>query len=142
MIKLPRWATPSILKWSSAGLITLAILAAITWQRLEVHGLHADLAASRADLADIRAAAQRCAVDLGVQTMQVNAWQSAAEERARKAQLALKEAALYRGQAQAKKTTLYALQLPSEECDALKSLVDTARGHVADGLRRLPIAPE
>jgi hypothetical protein len=51
------------------------------------------------------------------------------EKRQQTAMAALKEADKYRAIAYKRAATLYALQMPKEECDALRLIIDTDRAH-------------
>jgi len=106
-------------KLVAIGLLLLAVAGLIGWQRWQIDSLNADVS-------DLKRENTQLAVQVTMQNAQVSAWKNEAAERARKAQEAQKEA--YRDIAEATRRNLYALNLPKEECDAFRTLVDAARG--------------
>lgn len=126
---------PPAWKWAAAAVLTLGLLALFTWQHLEIGRLEADLKTEQA-------AARKCEAERGVLTVQVAAWKQSAAARTEQAERALAAAAKTREAAEARARTLYRFTLPTEECDALRSLVDEARGTAPADRLRHPIAPE
>jgi len=108
-------------KLVAIGLLLLAVAGLIGWQRWQIDSLNADVS-------DLKRENTQLAVQVTMQNAQVSAWKNEAAERARKAQEAQKEARAYRDIAEATRRNLYALNLPKEECDAFRTLVDAARG--------------
>lgn len=99
-----------------------AVVAVIGWSRWQVHSLRADLAAARAEAAQLRA-------EIQIQTAAVERWRDEADRRARIAQEARFKAAEYRRQAEARKTRLEDYNAAGKgECDALTEIIDLARG--------------
>lgn len=124
---------PPAWKWGAAAVVTLGLLALFTWQ-------HLALQRAQSDLENEKSEHNRCTISLGVQTLQIKVWKTRADELAAAYETARAGAANARALAEDKARALYALNLPQDECHALATLVDTARGP-ADRLR-LPIAPE
>ena len=124
---------PPSWKWGAAAVVTLGLLALYTWQRMTIQAAQESLEAEKS-------AHARCAYTLGVQSVQVRAWKTRSDELASAYEAARQGAAQARARAEDKARALYALNLPQDECHALATLVDTARGP-AHSLR-LPIAPE
>lgn len=124
---------PHAWKWGAAAVLTLGLLALFTWQRLAIQAAQESLEAEKS-------AHARCAYTMGVQSVQVRAWKARADELVTAYEAARQGAAHARAQAEDKARALYDLNLPQDECHALATLVDTARGP-AHSLR-LPIAPE
>lgn len=108
-------------KLVAIGLLLLAVAGLIGWQRWQIDRL-------QSDVERLTQENTRQAISISMQNAQVSAWKNEAAERARKAQEAQKEARAYREIAEATRRNLYALQLPKEECDAFRTLVDAARG--------------
>ena len=124
---------PPAWKWGAAAVLTLGLLALFTWQHLAIQTAQEALEAEKS-------AHARCAYSLGVQTVQVRAWKTRSDELAAAYETARQGAAQARARAEDKARALYALNLPQDECHALATLVDTARGP-AHSLH-LSIAPE
>jgi len=124
---------PPAWKWGAAAVLTLGLLALFTWQ-------HIALKSAQEALETEKSAHAKCAYSLGVQSLQVRAWKARADELVTAYEAARQGAAHARAQAEDKARALYDLNLPQDECHALATLVDTARGP-AHSLR-LPIAPE
>ena len=124
---------PPAWKWGAAAVFTLGLLALFTWQHLAIK-------TAQEALETEKSAHARCAYTLGVQSVQVRAWKARADELATAYEAARQGAAQARARAEDKARALYALNLPQDECHALATVVDTARGP-AHSLR-LPIAPE
>ena len=124
---------PPAWKWGAAAVLTLGLLALFTWQ-------HLALKSAQEALETEKSAHGKCAYTLGVQSLQVRAWKTRSDELAAAYETARQGAAQARARAEDKARAIYALNLPQDECHALATLVDTARGP-AHSLR-LPIAPE
>ena len=124
---------PPAWKWGAAAVLTLGLLALFTWQ-------HIALKSAQEALEGEKSAHAKCAYSLGVQSLQVRAWKTRSDELAAAYETARQGAAQARARAEDKARAIYALNLPQDECHALATLVDTARGP-AHSLR-LPIAPE
>lgn len=106
----------------AAAAVAITLVTTIGVSRWQVNSL-------RADIAEARQQSTICAQSLEAQNAAVKSWQAESERRARIAQDALKQASAYRKQAEGRKSSLEAYNPKGkEECDALREIVDLARG--------------
>jgi chromosome segregation ATPase len=121
---LPSRATVIALAATAIGVA--ALLGVAQWR---LHTAKTEIADLRAELAESRQNAAALASELKIQSAAVQSWKSEADRRVRLAQAALKRAEEYRALAEKRKASLEAYNTSGkEECDAMREIVDIARG--------------
>lgn len=123
---MPIWL---LTHWRGVGiaLIVATLSGYVAWQKHEAEHWRKLCDEAKADNLALTKSLADIELKVGVQNTQVNAWQSEAARRTADAQAALGQAAKFRALADQHVRALYQLQLPKDECDALRTLVDRAR---------------
>jgi len=105
--------------WLGIGL-AVTVLGVVGGSRWQVNSLRADLAESRSNATQLRA-------EIAGQKVAIKGWREEAERKRAAAQSALASASVQRRKADGLAATLSTLKLPEEECNALVTLVESAR---------------
>lgn len=123
---MPTFITPKVML---AGAAAIAVALALVLMQLQLSAARLEAANLREQLLVSEQNREKLAESLAAQTAAVQQWKSQADTLTRRAQAALSKTEEYRALSEQRKARLEAYNTSGkEECDALREIVDLARG--------------
>lgn len=123
---MPTFITPRVLL---AGAAAIAVALALVLMQLRLSAARLESAQLRAELLASEQDREKLAESLAAQTAAVQQWKNQADALTRRAQVAISKAEEYRALAEKRKASLEAYNTSGkDECDAMREIVDIARG--------------